>query len=125
MQHPECESEVEHADQAEIIRSALVEFDPPIETAPRGTATRSAEHLGLNIDGDYAPGRTDELGERQSEIPEPAPKVCNPVSAPDQTVKDGAGIMDIAPQWIVEGVTEPPRTSVLIPGYQPVENPHD
>jgi hypothetical protein len=80
MEHPERERKVERSGQTEIIGSAPVEFYPLLETTPLGAPASSAKHLRLDVNGDYAASRTDDLREGQREIPEPAPKIYDHVS---------------------------------------------
>ena len=88
------------------------------------TTPSPAEHLRLDINSDDSAAWSDQVGERKSEIPESAPKIRDNVSLGHETVKNDLRVVDKAPERIVKGVTEPPGTSMLVPGDESVNEAH-
>jgi hypothetical protein len=109
---PERQDEVGTPDAAQVVPGARSKVDALSQTCPLGSAPRSTYHPLLQIDCDDTPLRPNETGHTEREMPEAATDIHDGVAWPDELAEKLGRVMDPAPQTVVEGVGEPPGTSV-------------
>ncbi len=116
MHHPEGESKINRLFQAQPGWRALAEVDSRVQLLAGGPSLSSCEHRGLQVDGQYAPGWSDELSQGDRKITQPRAEVCSHVSILSIGLEHPDRWMDQPAERVVKRPGKPPWADVFTHG---------